>query len=110
MSHELPDGELTREGVALFKQGRMNDAAAVFRRVLVNKDEDLEALQMLGLIEVHLQSPGTALELFDRAMRVAPRNAALAFNRGLVLLQLGRLQESLTNYLNRRTAQRGSIR
>src|SRR5687768_13159816 len=84
-----------QQALALHRQGQLDRAAQLYRRVLSKQPQQLDALQMLGLAEIGLGNAATALGHFDRAVKLAPANAILLFNRGLTLLQLQRFAESV---------------
>ncbi len=83
------------QAILLHRQGQVARAAQLYRRVLSREPQQLDALQMLGLAEVGLGNAASALGYFERAVRVAPRNAVLQFNRGLTLMQLQRLADAM---------------
>lgn len=87
-----------QQALALHRQGQLDRAAQLYRRVLSNQPQQLDALQMLGLAEIGLGNPATALGYFDRAIKLAPGNAILLFNRGLTLLQLQRAAEAVAAF------------
>lgn len=91
MSTADPD---LQQALALHRQGQLDRAAQLYRRVLSNQPQQLDALQMLGLAEIGLGNSATALGYFDRAVKLAPTNAILLFNRGLTLLQLQRFADA----------------
>lgn len=82
----------------MFRQGRLAEAADLFKQLLSQQPANVDALQMLGLVEQQAGRPQAALSLFEKAVRIAPRHAMLNFNRGLVLSELGRFSQALDAY------------
>jgi tetratricopeptide (TPR) repeat protein len=58
----------------------------------------VDVLNKRGNSLLYLNRPEDALESYNRALELAPRNAALLFNRANVLQQLARLDEALESY------------
>jgi len=87
------------------KDGRENDAEALYIRVLAGPPKDHgQAGQMLGLICLHqgdrlhtLGRSAEAVERYDRALALNP-GADVYNNRGVALEALGRLDEALDSF------------
>jgi tetratricopeptide (TPR) repeat protein len=65
-------------------------------RQLVN--EDASALDALGTIYSQYGQQQLALEVYDQALQIAPRNSAIAFNRAAVRRTLGQLAAAEDDY------------
>ena len=83
---------------ALHKQGRLADAAALYREVLSAQPDNADALHYLGLVVATLGDGQQALRLLGEAARLQPGNAALHANLGSVLTQAGRHAEAVACY------------
>ena len=81
------------EAAALHRAGRLDEAAAAFTDLL-DSSGAAEALQGLGLIRFQQGDATAALPLLDAAEAIAP-SARGAFNRAIVLAQLGRGDEAI---------------
>jgi tetratricopeptide (TPR) repeat protein len=82
------------EAFGLFQQGRLDEAERAWRAILLRKPDDPEAMHVLGLI---LARTGRAegMQLLDRSVARAPRNAGFLTNRAQILAQAGRGDEAL---------------
>ena len=86
------------QGFALQQQGKLEEAQAVYRRVLEKDPKDFDALHMSGLIAARLKDPLLAVELFRKAISVNPLVAAVHSNLGASLKALQRLDEAVASY------------
>jgi tetratricopeptide (TPR) repeat protein len=80
-----------------YVQGRSDEAAALFRRVLAASPAHVGALNNLALLVS--EQPGNeaeAVQLIDRAISLSSRSVELADTKALVLLNLGRVGEART--------------
>ena len=88
------------KALALHQKGQLADAAALYRKVLKRNPQNADALHLLGVIEIQSKNALAAIDLFDRAIALSPRNAAFFSNRGAALKELGRLDEALASLEN----------
>jgi len=91
----------------LHRQGRLAEAAALYREVLVAQPDNADALHYLGLAVATLGDGPQALRLLGEAVRLQPGNAALHTNLGSVLSQSGRHAEAASCYERALTLQPG---
>jgi tetratricopeptide (TPR) repeat protein len=56
--------------------------------------ENLSAVVNKGVLHNEKKDPAAALDMFELALRIQPGNPIALFNRGLALLQLGRVNEA----------------
>jgi len=75
--------------------GRLDQAEALYRRVLLEHPSQPEALHLLGIILSQRGQHEAALELLRKAVAIHPRSADFQSNLGIVLANLGRTQEAL---------------
>jgi tetratricopeptide (TPR) repeat protein len=89
---------MLEKALALHQNGRLADAAALYRRILRRDPRNADALHLLGVIEIQGKNPLAAIELFDRAIELSPKNPAFFNNRGTALKDLKRLDEALASF------------
>jgi predicted O-linked N-acetylglucosamine transferase (SPINDLY family) len=90
--------DLVMQGFALHRQGRLEEAQAIYQRVLEKNPRDFDALHMLGLIAARLKNPSRAVELIGKAIAVNPLSAAAHSNLGASLKALQRLDAAVASY------------
>ncbi len=90
--------DLVMQGFALQQQERLEEAAAIYRRVLKNNPRDFDALHMLGLIAARKKNPSLAVELIRKAIEVNPCFAPAHSNLGASLKALQRVDEAVACY------------
>src|SRR5277367_6674814 len=76
---------LTAEGLALHQAGRLDAAAAIYRRVLAAKPDHFDSLHLLGVVFYQCGHYGQALQHIDPALKTDPDNVFALNNRGIVL-------------------------
>jgi tetratricopeptide (TPR) repeat protein len=94
----LDPATLTREAAALMTQGRLEEAEALFARVLAAHPRHPVALWNLGLLLLERERAAEALALADRALAREPRPPQAKLLRGDALQALGRFDEAVTAY------------
>lgn len=75
--------------------GERERALASARRAIELAPQDVNALQLLAMLQEESGQLPAALATLDAALRLAPGRAALHHNRGVVLHRLGRHAESI---------------
>jgi predicted TPR repeat methyltransferase len=89
---------LLREAVGLHQQGRLDDARALYGRVLEMAPRQFDALHLSGVIAKQRGEPELAMHLIAQAIEVDPAHAAARCNLGAALQDLGRTEEALASY------------
>jgi predicted O-linked N-acetylglucosamine transferase (SPINDLY family) len=84
--------------MAAHRAGRLDEAGRGYRAVLAAEAGHVEALNMLGVLEHQLGRDEVAVELLERAVKLAPENAAVWANLGEAERARGRLDAALTCY------------
>jgi protein O-GlcNAc transferase len=79
------------------KAGLLEDARALYRRVLAGEPDQIEALQFLGMVEVEERNYDAGLELLERADKVAPDNAQIAYHMALAFEATERLDDAIAS-------------
>lgn len=89
---------MLEKAVALHRKGQLAEAGALYRKILKQNPEHVDALHLLGVIETQRKNLLPAIELFNRAIELDPKNAAIFSNRGTALKELKRLEEALASF------------
>ena len=85
---------MLRQALSLFEAGRMAEAEALLRRIVVAEPRSVEALELLGAA---LSAQGRfveALPWFDAAKELRPTSPSIRHNRAQALFGLGRAAEA----------------
>ena len=90
--------DLLGQAVGLHQQGRLEQAQALYRRVLDLDPRQFDALHLLGVIERQRGHPAHAVELIEEALRIDPQQARAHCNLGAALQDLGRTGDALASY------------
>ena len=86
------------QALALHGQGRLAEAERLYSAILAVRPDNIDALQMLGLVKLALGQPAEALRLVSAAMRVRTPSPQILLNHGLVLNALTRHQEAIESF------------
>lgn len=87
-----------QNAIALYQQGRLEEAATLCDGVLATTPQDFDALHLAGVIAYQRDNAARALELLDRARAVKPEHAQAHNTRGTVLLKLNRANDALAAF------------
>lgn len=87
-----------QEGLRLHRQGQLVQAKERYQLILARDPAHFDALQLLAVLEKQLGNHASALELFDRALRIKRSDFSVFYNRGNTLLELGRFEEALASH------------
>ncbi len=87
-----------RQGHALQMQGRMGEAADIYRAVLAEDPRNAPALHLLGVLVMQAGQIEPGLELVRQSLAILPNFAPAQENLGKGLEQLGRKEEALAAY------------
>ncbi len=72
------------------RSGQINAAQTVYKRILELDKQNVDAMTLLGLLEVRANKPFLAIPYFEKALRIAPKSAELHNNLAMLLLHLNR--------------------
>jgi predicted O-linked N-acetylglucosamine transferase (SPINDLY family) len=78
--------------------GRLAEAERLYSAVLAARPENVDALQMLGVIRLDRGEIVSALQLVSAAMRLRPNAPQVLVNYGMVLEALERYEEALAQF------------
>jgi len=85
---------LLRDGLALQRQNRLDDAALRYRRILELDPSQPQACHLLGLVEHQRGDQERAAALITRAVAAGPSNADFRADLGVVLRAMRRFPEA----------------
>ncbi|MBI2716832.1 MAG: tetratricopeptide repeat protein [Rhizobiales bacterium] len=80
------------------QQGRLAEAERLYAAILAVRPDNIDALQMMGLVKLALGQPAEALRLVSAAMRARTPSPQILLNHGLVLNALKRHQEAIESF------------
>lgn len=86
---------LFQSGVTQHQQGKLEAAEEIYRQVLGRDGAHAGAWQLRGVIKFQQKLPKEALPLLERAVALAPNDAAALNNLGNVLIDLGQFEEAV---------------
>ncbi|MFL2770098.1 MAG: tetratricopeptide repeat protein [Rhodospirillaceae bacterium] len=86
------------EAVSCHQAGDLIEAERLYRRVLGEAPDHVDALNLLGVVAQQKGNLEDALSLFDRAMAAAPRLATIPFNKANALRDAERNEDAIALY------------
>ena len=86
------------EAVRLHQAGRLEQAAALYRKVLAADPNSADALHLLGMVALQHGQAKTAEELIRKAIAVNDREAAYHFHLALALQTLNDMHGAVAGY------------
>ena len=89
---------LMSEALQLHQQGKLVEAEARYREILVAVPRHAEALHMLGIVALQQRRFDDADRLIGESLAIRPDNAETLSNRATALRALGRLDDALASY------------
>jgi predicted TPR repeat methyltransferase len=89
------------------RAGRLRQAEEGYRALLAKSPEDVEALHMLGVLAEQVGRAGDALPLLERAAKLRPMDAAIAYNLGHAYAQCGRIDSAIEAFTRSLQAEPG---
>jgi tetratricopeptide (TPR) repeat protein len=91
---------LHRQAAHSFQQGDLDKVERLCAAILKHRDDDFDALHMLGLAHLHRRRPARALDFLSKALRANAGSADAMSNLGLALHAAGRFEEAIARYRN----------
>jgi tetratricopeptide (TPR) repeat protein len=85
-------------GVYYHEHGRLNEAAACYRRTLELKPDYADALNNIGFLLTSQARYGEAIQYFEAALKARPDAVEARNNIGRVLCMAGRTDEGIAQY------------
>jgi protein O-GlcNAc transferase len=88
-------GAILEDAVTHHRAGRLEQAAAAYRRILQFQADHTDALHLLGVASYQTGQHDTAIELIQKAIRIKPGRAEFHGNLSDVYRSAGRLEEAV---------------
>lgn len=82
----------------LHQAGRLDEAEAIYRRILLQQPRNTAALSGLGTLHLQRNNPEEGVRLLGRSLEINPNQPSAHNNRGSGLDGLNRLEEALASY------------
>ncbi len=76
-----------RQAEQLFKQGQFDQAEQLARQILAHSPKNVEAWNIVGMIEGNRQNSAGAIDAFQKALIVSPNSVKTLNNLGMAYLQ-----------------------
>jgi tetratricopeptide (TPR) repeat protein len=89
------DDPLLQKANALFQAGRLGEAAAIYRDLLLKSPGNVLVMHLLALVAMHMDNAPLVLSLAETAIGIEPGLAVLYQDKAAALRRLGRKQEAL---------------
>lgn len=89
---------MLKKALSFHRNGRLAEAATLYRKILNKKPADADALHLLGVLESQRNNALNAIKLIDRAIDLRPKNSEFLCNRGIVLAQLKRFADAIASF------------
>jgi predicted O-linked N-acetylglucosamine transferase (SPINDLY family) len=89
---------LLEQAAQLHRAGRDGEADAICRQILQTEPANVDAMQLLGILEFCQGRGDAGLELLQRAVALQPNRADFHHNIGFALGNMGRHREALAFY------------
>lgn len=90
--------KLLEIGLEMHRMGNLNDAKAIYERILVRKNNHFDATQLLATVYLQQKQLALSLKYFDKALQLNKKNAIVFNNRGVVLKDLELFDQALRSY------------
>jgi tetratricopeptide (TPR) repeat protein len=90
--------QLLQQAAALHQAGRLNEAAAKYRKLLNELPEQVFALNNLAVIAIQQNEYTQAVNLINQSLKITPAQPRALNNRGIALHKLQRHPEALDSF------------
>jgi len=90
--------EELESGLSHQQAGRLAEAEGIYRGVLARHPDHVDALHLLGILEIQRGGPEKAVDLIGRAIRVKPDFAGAHANLGIALVNMGQIAGAIAAF------------
>jgi predicted O-linked N-acetylglucosamine transferase (SPINDLY family) len=98
MSHENNQLNILQQALAHHRSGRLPQAEALYRQILLTEPDHPEALHYLGLLAHQVGRNEIAVELISKALTYRPDDVNAHQNLGIALMEQGKLDEAVVSF------------
>ena len=84
--------------LTMHRQGQLDNAAIAYKEIILEKPNYLEVLHMFGLLRYQQGSNNDAMRYLNAALKIAPANASILTDSGVVLSKIGQHWNAVVNY------------
>src|SRR5258708_29275222 len=96
--HEAIEKE-TEDGIGAFEEGEYEKALKLFKAVAKKNPFSAFALRDVGHAAFHLQDFNTALEYYEKALRIHANLLDVHFNIGLIHMKRGHVSDAMFSFM-----------
>lgn len=93
-----PASQLIKAALIHHQEGRLDEAAKLYKRILLQDPEHADALHYSGLIAHQTGDSDAAITMIRRAIRREPRNSTYLYNLGFIFENQGELDHAVASY------------
>ena len=90
-----PERKLLAQAARLHKEGKLEEAEKLYRQVLKNNPDNIDAMRMLAMVAATLKHFDDAERLLRRAVGIAPDFLAAVIDLGRILKEQDRFEEAI---------------
>ncbi|MEQ8194714.1 MAG: tetratricopeptide repeat protein, partial [Rhodospirillales bacterium] len=90
--------DAAQEAISLHQNGRLDEAAALYERILRQSPKNAEILYFSGALAAQQGHHELALDRLAEAAALAPHVADIHYNLGVVLKEMGRFHDAADTY------------
>jgi predicted O-linked N-acetylglucosamine transferase (SPINDLY family) len=85
-------------GISHHQAGRLMEAEKIYRELLAQQPDQVDALHLLGVLALNAGKWDAAVELIQQAIRIKPDFAEAHYNLGIALKGKGRTDDAIASY------------
>jgi tetratricopeptide (TPR) repeat protein len=93
-----PTEVLLGQAIALHRQGKLNEAQAIYTHLLEHDSENIDLLQLMGMLATQSHQHHMALELATKAVKIHPGDPFLHCSLGMALHALDQHDAAVVSY------------
>ncbi|MEI6758687.1 MAG: tetratricopeptide repeat protein, partial [Chlorobium sp.] len=87
-----------QSALTLHQQGRLDEAEALYKDILLSEPGHFDALQLLATLTAQKKNFAHAVQLFNRALTINPDHPVSLNNRGTTLAELKKYEEAIESF------------
>ena len=95
-----PERKLLAQAARLHKEGRLEEAEKLYRQVLKNNPDNVDAMRMLAMVAATMKHYDDAERLLRRAVAIAPDFLTAVIDLGRILKEQDRFAEAIDCFKN----------